>query len=89
MSHTRTEPLSPPSLTQRPALLLVGLAGVALLLLGGVPLAERFLAHVAVWGAAVSVPGLPHLVLVVAGAGLCALFARRRPGAADPAAHHH
>lgn len=87
MNHTpRTKP---PSLTQRPALLLAGLAGVVLLLLGGVPLAERFLAHMTVWGAAMSVPGLPHLVLVAVGAGLCALFARRRPGAAEPAAHDH
>lgn len=73
-------------MTQRPALLVAGLGGLALLLLGGVPLTERLLAHLTLWGAAPSVPGLPHLVLAVVGAVLLTLYWLRRHGTA-PAAH--
>ncbi|MGI5248405.1 hypothetical protein [Actinacidiphila glaucinigra] len=69
-------------LVQRPAQLL---AGVVLLLLGGVPLTERILAHLAVWGAGQAVPGLPHLILLVVGAALLTLFRRLRHGTAPAA----
>ncbi|MDX2853473.1 hypothetical protein [Actinacidiphila glaucinigra] len=72
-------------LVQRPAQLLAGLAGVVLLLLGGVPLTERILAHLAVWGAGQAVPGLPHLILLVVGAALLTLFWRLRHGTAPAA----
>ncbi|WUD77504.1 hypothetical protein OG937_40240 [Streptomyces sp. NBC_00510] len=76
-SRTDTVPLA-----QRPALLAAGLLGAALLLLGGVPLAGRLLAHLTLWGAALTVPGLPHLALVVVGGALLTLFWRRRYAAA-------
>jgi len=79
-SRTDTVPLA-----QRPALLAAGLLGVALLLMGGVPLAGRLLAHLTLWGAALTVPGLPHLALFAVGAALLALFWRRRYGAAPAA----
>ncbi|MFE0631705.1 hypothetical protein ACFW3D_32730 [Streptomyces sp. NPDC058864] len=69
--RTETVPL-----TRNPARLLAGLVGVALLLLGGVPLTERLLANLTVWSAGLTVSGLPHLILLVAGAGLLALFWR-------------
>ncbi|WP_351236410.1 hypothetical protein [Streptomyces sp. NPDC002133] len=69
-------------LPQRPARLAVGLLGAALLLLGGVPLAERFQAHLTLWGAALPIPGLPHLVLFAAGVAALSLFWRRRHGTA-------
>lgn len=72
-------------LAQRPAQLLAGLAGVVLLLLGGVPLTERVLANLAVWGAGRTVPGLPHLILFVVGAALLTLFWRLRYGKASAA----
>ncbi|MEU4096330.1 hypothetical protein [Streptomyces sp. NPDC026673] len=71
--RTETVPL-----IQRPGQLVAGLLGAALLLTGGVPLAERLLAHLALWGIALSVPGLPQLVLFAGGATLLALFWRRR-----------
>ncbi|MDX3234187.1 hypothetical protein PV392_00505 [Streptomyces sp. ME03-5709C] len=84
----RTPRTDPPPLTQRPALLLAGLGGVALLLLGGVPLTERLLAHLTVWGdVLMPVPGLPHLVLAVVGAALLTLFWRRHHGTTPAAGH--
>ncbi|MFB7288508.1 hypothetical protein [Actinacidiphila glaucinigra] len=72
-------------LTQRPAQLLAGLVGVALLLLGGVPLTERLFAHLTVWAAGQTIPGLSHLVLLVVGAALLTLFWRLRHGKAPAA----
>jgi hypothetical protein len=63
---------------QHPRRLAVGLLGAALLLLGAVHLAERLLAHLALWSLAVPVPGLFHLALFAAGA--VALVLRRGHG---------
>lgn len=65
-------------LSRRPGQLVAGLIGAVLLLMGGVPLAERLLAHLTLWGTALSLPGLPQLVLFAGGATLLALFWRRR-----------
>ncbi|MEU1616600.1 hypothetical protein ABZ479_04760 [Streptomyces sp. NPDC005722] len=81
--HPHTAPVS-----QRPAQLLAGLAGLALLLLGAVPLTGRLLAHLTLWGAALPVPGLPHLVLLAVGGALLTVLWRLRHRAA-PAAHDH
>ncbi|MFF5279644.1 hypothetical protein [Streptomyces sp. NPDC000133] len=59
-------------LLQRPARLAGVLVGAVLLLLGGVPLAERVVAHLTVWTATVPVPGLAHLLLFAAGAAALA-----------------
>ncbi|MEU8836856.1 hypothetical protein [Streptomyces sp900116325] len=65
-------------LLQYPRRLASGLLGAALLLLGGVHLAERLLAHLALWSLSVPVPGLFHLALFAAGAATLALVLRRR-----------
>jgi hypothetical protein len=65
---------------QHPRRLAVGLLGAALLLLGAVHLAERLLAHLALWSLAVPVPGLFHLALFAAGAVALALVLRRGHG---------
>jgi hypothetical protein len=67
-------------LLRHPRRLAAGLLGTALLLLGGVHLAERLLAHLALWSRAVPVPGLLHLALPTAGAVTLALVLRRGHG---------
>lgn len=72
-------------LIPRPTRLAGALLGAALLLLGGVPLAERSVAHLAVWRAALPIPGLVHLVLVAAGAtALTLVWRRHTAGRSDP-----
>ncbi|MET8412977.1 hypothetical protein ABZV34_33755 [Streptomyces sp. NPDC005195] len=65
---------------RHPKRLAAGLAGVALLLLGGVHLAERLIAHLALWSLAVPVPGLFHLTLFAAGIAAVVLVLRRGHG---------
>ncbi|MET7552348.1 hypothetical protein ABZS95_43240 [Streptomyces sp. NPDC005479] len=74
-------------LIQRPARLTGALLGAVLLLLGGVPLAERSVAHLGLWSAALPIPGLSYLVLLAAGAGALTLVWRGRhhtAGRPDP-----
>ncbi|MET7851806.1 hypothetical protein ABZT48_26980 [Streptomyces avermitilis] len=74
-------------LIQRPARLTGALLGAVLLLLGGVPSAERLTAHLAVWSAALPIPGLLHLMLLAAGAAALTLVRRgshRTAGRPDP-----
>ncbi|MEW2289344.1 hypothetical protein [Streptomyces sp. NPDC047841] len=64
---------------RQPARLVAGVLGAVILLLGAVPLAGRFLAHLQVWTLAVPVPGLSHLLVVAAGtAVLCVALRRSR-----------
>ncbi|MBW8797561.1 MAG: hypothetical protein JF597_29475 [Streptomyces sp.] len=65
---------------RHPRRLAASLLGTALLLLGGVHLAERLVAHLTLWSGAVPVPGLLHLALAAAGAVTLALVLRHRHG---------
>ncbi|MFE9629185.1 hypothetical protein [Streptomyces sp. NPDC006527] len=69
---------------RQPARLVASVLGTVLLLLGAVPLTERFLSHLRVWTLAVPVPGLSHLLVLAAGTAVLCLALRRSRGANRP-----
>ncbi|WP_399946500.1 hypothetical protein ACGH52_39040 [Streptomyces sp. BBFR25] len=69
----------------QPARLTAVLLGVLLLLMGGVPMAERLVAHLTAWTAGAPVPGLAWLLPFVAGVLALFLTLRRRSDTAGEA----
>ncbi|MDQ0757602.1 hypothetical protein [Streptomyces canus] len=72
-------------LFQQPARLIAVVIAALLLLMGGVPMAERLVAHLTVWTASAPVPGLAWLLPFTAGASALFLTLGRRSGTADEA----
>ncbi|MFE2050857.1 hypothetical protein ACFXAS_20410 [Streptomyces sp. NPDC059459] len=69
----------------QPARLTAVVLGALLLLAGGVPLAERLVAHLRVWTAGAPVPGLAWLLPFAAGVLALLLLLRRRGDTAGEA----
>ncbi|MFI8209402.1 hypothetical protein [Streptomyces werraensis] len=67
---------------RQPARFAAVVGATLLLLVGGVPLAERLMAHLTVWNAGAPVPGLAWLVPFAAGAAVLTLTLVRRSGTA-------
>jgi hypothetical protein len=70
---------------RQPARFAAVVTATLLLLVGGVPLAERLMAHLTVWNAGAPVPGLAWLVPFAAGVAVLALSLVRRSGTAGEA----
>lgn len=80
-SPRKTTPLPFP----QPARLTAVVLGVLLVLVGGVPVAERLVSHLAVWTAGAPIPGLAWLLLFAAGVLVLFLTPGRRGGAGNEA----
>jgi hypothetical protein len=65
-------------LVRQPARLAAGALGAALLLVGLLPLTERFLAHLQVWSLTLPIPHLSDLALAAMGAAALLMTLRRR-----------
>ncbi|MFE1996105.1 hypothetical protein [Streptomyces parvulus] len=80
-SPRKTTPLPIP----QPARLTVVVLGVLLVLVGGVPMAERTVAHLTVWTAGAPVPGLAWLLPFAIGVLALLRTPGRRRGTVDEA----